>query len=124
MIKFDTRMLTVGQDMLMNYSESELGQLVREKSIEMGFYAQLCYLAKKDDGIYYVIDMYPTYADSKNVFLYGKENKIWSQFKMPRKEIDDLLEVHSKSALADMILDMLISGDSEYVTTGKNFQCK
>lgn len=31
MTKFDTRMLTVGKDMVMNYDESELGQLVRER---------------------------------------------------------------------------------------------
>lgn len=124
MTKFDTRMLTVGQDMVMTYNEGELGQLVREKSIERGLYAQLCFLTTGEDGIDYVIDLYPTYTDSKNVYLYGKENKVWSQFRIPRKEIDDLLAVHSKSALADTILDLLISGNSDYVTTGKNFQCK
>lgn len=31
MTKFDTRILTVEQDMLMDFSESELGQLVREE---------------------------------------------------------------------------------------------
>ena len=37
MTKFDTRMLTVGKDMVMNYDESELGQLVRKQSIEKRF---------------------------------------------------------------------------------------
>lgn len=124
MTKFDTRMLTVGQDMVMNFDESELGHVVREKSIEKGLYAQLCFLTRSEDGIDYVIDLYPTYADSKNVYLYGKENKMWSQFRIPRDELDKLLAIYSKSSLADVILDNLISGSGEFITRGKNFQCK
>lgn len=124
MTKFDTRMLTVGKDMVMNYDESELGQLVREKSIEKGLYAQLCFLTRSEDGIDYVIDLYPTYSDSKNVYLQGKENKIWSQFRIPRNELNKLLTSYSKSSLADRILDNLISGFGEFTTKGKNFQCK
>lgn len=53
MTKFDTRMLTVGKDMVMNYDESELGQLVREKSIEKGLYAQLCFLTRRRHRVCY-----------------------------------------------------------------------
>lgn len=47
MTKFDTRMLTVGKDMVMNYDESELGQLVREKSIEKRFIRSIMFLNQK-----------------------------------------------------------------------------
>lgn len=79
---FDLRMLSVGKDHIMNNFEIELSDIIETMSKLRGFYTDGGRIEKSGDCTEFVFDLYPEYKDSINVFLDGKENRIWSQFRI------------------------------------------